>query len=98
MLNLIVYMNTDDKNIQKDSFLFAEDLAFNKPTWLQVPYPNNPFKAEYAVDGNTKLCAISADRQSMAEWRVDLGGIFSVHHIYIHYRTDNLFWGIYLYV
>nr|XP_022306632.1 protein draper-like isoform X1 [Crassostrea virginica] len=69
-----------------------EDLAFNKPTWLQVPYPHNPFKAEYAVDGNTKLCAISADTQSRAEWRVDLGGIFSVHHIYIHYRTDNLFW------
>ena len=58
------------------------------------------YEAERAVDGlYTDLsvrggqCAASVGRQT-AEWRVDLGGVRSIHHIVIQYMTGNDAWGI----
>ena len=82
-------------------FSFLENLALNKPTWQQYPFPGKEIAwgAAKAVDGlytdlsaGGEQCVIS-DAKLTAEWRVDLMAILSVHHIMIHYRTDGISWG-----
>ena len=86
-------------NLQK---FIPENLALGKPAWQQTTHY---FKwgAVKGVDGlYTRLdawgnqCAISADGQSTAEWRVDLRGVFSINHIFIQYRTDKYAWSKYI--
>ena len=57
--------------------------------------------AERAVDGRyTHLsvfggqCAASDWGHTTAEWRVDLGGLKYIHHVFIQNVTDNVVWGI----
>ena len=86
--------------------MFTENLALKKETWqLHRYYPSShkdaPFwTSDKAVDGlksdltaDGRQCTISGNYKKTAEWRVDLGGIFSVHHIFIYYRTEKAMQG-----
>lgn len=76
----------------------------NKSAWQNNPYSVRPWGAEHAVDGE-KLnlsaeggqCAISYGGQT-AEWRVNLGRVYTIHHILIQFRTDNLVWGKFYFI
>ncbi|XP_078330365.1 uncharacterized protein LOC111113866 [Crassostrea virginica] len=76
-----------------------ETLALHQPAWQSSTWRSSP-GAERAVDGQyTDLawyggqCAVSDDYRTTAEWRVDLGAVRSIHHIVIHYMTENIVWG-----
>ncbi|XP_065935879.1 multiple epidermal growth factor-like domains protein 10 [Magallana gigas] len=78
-----------------------ENIALNKSAWQNNPYYVRPWGADHAVDGE-KLnlsaeggqCAISYGGQT-AVWRVNLGRVYTIHHILIQYRTDNLVWDMF---
>ena len=83
--------------------MFTENFVLNKPTWPLhlIPYTSSSeyaqsWTSDKAVEGLKKdltafrrQCTISVDYKTTAEWRVDLGDIFSVHHIVIYYRTEK---------
>lgn len=77
--------------------MITENVALNKPAWQ---YNTASFyDAGLAVDGHkTDLhawqCTLSKYGYLTAEWRVDLEGVLSIHHIFIQYRTDNHVWGM----
>ncbi|XP_022306991.1 uncharacterized protein LOC111113192 isoform X2 [Crassostrea virginica] len=74
-----------------------ENLALHKPAWQGSTWVTYP--AERAVDGrytNLSLfggqCVWSWSTQ-IAEWRVDLGFVLSIHHVFIQYMVGNKMWG-----
>ncbi|XP_078330403.1 uncharacterized protein LOC111112506 [Crassostrea virginica] len=76
-----------------------ENLALHQPAWQSSRFWSDYYGAEPAVDGlytDLRLgggqCAVSAGGQTTAEWRVDLGGARSIHHIVIQYMTGNSVW------
>ena len=78
---------------------FTENLAFNKPAWQSSTFENFT-GANRAVDGQyTNLrwragqCAASDWKQRTAEWRVDLGGVKNIHHVFLQYATNHEQWG-----
>lgn len=78
-------------------YMLEENIALHKPTWQEHPWSDDRFyRGENAVDGiykdrsaNGGKCTISANNESTALWRVDLGSVVSISHIVIYYRTDN---------
>ena len=46
---------------------------------------------DLSLDGGQ--CAVSDGGQT-AEWRVDLGEVKYIHHVFIQYATGNWVWGI----
>ena len=76
--------------------LFTENLALKKGAW-QSNY--NYIKAELAVDGLKQNLSVDGGQCAwsfggrITEWRVDLGKILSIHHIFIQYATANKVWG-----
>ena len=87
--------------------MFTENLALNKPTWQLHPIAitstsvyAQSWTSDKAVDGLKsdltaigRQCTISGNNKTRAEWRVDLGRVFSVHHIFIYYRTEKAMQG-----
>nr|XP_022308515.1 multiple epidermal growth factor-like domains protein 10 [Crassostrea virginica] len=75
-----------------------ENVALHKPAWQKDPYLNNAFSASLAVDGRkTDLSeyggqCVPSSYGSTAEWRVDLKGILSIHHIAIQYGQTKPVW------
>ena len=78
---------------------FTENLALHKQAWQSSTLWSDT-GADRAVDGQyTDLrelagqCAVSEVIQRTAEWRVDLGGIKNIHHVFVQYATENDLWG-----
>ena len=78
---------------------FTENLALHKPAWQSSTLQFNT-GADRAVDGQYRdldewagQCASSDRTQSTAEWRVDLGGVRNIHHVFVQLVTDNNVWG-----
>ena len=75
----------------------AGNLALGKPMWEDQPWKGKEdWRGDKAVDGRYDdrsaaggQCVISENRRRTATWRVDLGGVVSISHIDIYYRTDN---------
>nr|XP_022304174.1 delta-like protein A isoform X1 [Crassostrea virginica] len=79
-----------------------ENLALNKSAWQSSTLVSGYTGAERAVDGRyTHLsvfggqCAASDWGHTTAEWRVDLGGVKYIHHVFIQYATHNEVWDEY---
>lgn len=80
-------------------YIFKENLALNKSTWQEHPWPDTDwrdFGSENAVDGlysdrgTGGQCTINADGYYTAEWRVDLGSVARISYINIYYRTNTI--------
>lgn len=82
--------------------MLSVNVALNKPAYQQHPHKtgHKKFDASNAVDGRKSdlrpwggQCAVSADEKKTATWWVDLTRDHSIHHITIHYMTNNKEWG-----
>ena len=78
--------------------VFKENLALRKPVWEDQEWkdPYIGWRGGNAVDGlntdrsaNGGQCVITENKAQTATWRVDLGGVVSISHIDIYYRTGN---------
>ena len=78
---------------------FTENLALHKQAWQSSTFESYT-GADRAVDGQyTDLrvlagqCAMADWEPRTAEWRVDLGGVKNIHHVFLQYETNKFVWG-----
>ena len=43
--------------------------------------------------GWAEQCGLSGWGKNTTEWRVGLGGVKNIHHVFVQYATDNDVWG-----
>ena len=79
--------------------MLTENLALQQTAWQSNTFDFDT-GADRAVDGRQRdlrldggQCAAS-DGGKTAEWRVDLGGVKNIHHVFLQYATGNRVWGI----
>lgn len=79
-----------------------DNVALNKAAYQLYPYDeeDDTYDASNAVDGlisdldvNQGQCVASATGQRIAIWRVDLGSIHYISHIFLYFMTENIPWG-----
>lgn len=77
------------------------NVALKRPAWQKYIYFDRTWGADRAVDGQKSdlselgnQCTVSGNRKTTAEWKVDLGKVYQIHHIFIQYRTDNKEWSL----
>lgn len=100
-LNLVVFSifsKLDNIIIAQTFVVFSlGNLALQRPVWEDNPWEGTEdWRATKAVDGRYNdrsaaggQCVISENFRKTATWRLDLGDVVSISHIYIYYRTDN---------
>lgn len=85
--------------------LSTVNIALNKPAHQLYPIlGNDTFDASNAVDGwksdllyNGGQCAVSHNNETATLW-VDLNDVYSIHHITIYFKTDNVRWGMFRFI
>ena len=97
-----MHMKYKGKRDYKIWSVCLENVALNKAAWQKNPYLNDEFNASLAVDGKkTNLsiweCVVSSYDRT-AEWRVDLNGVLSIHHILIQYAKNKPVWGMFFHI
>ena len=78
--------------------IYKENMALRKSVWESRPWRGKEnWGGDKALDGRYTnrsafggQCVISESFAKTATWRVDLGGVVSISHIYIYYRTENM--------
>ena len=78
----------------------TENLALHQPAWQSSTHFYG-YTADRAVDGMYidlsawgGQCASSDMEQTTAEWRVDLGGVKNIHHVFLQHATGISMLGI----
>ncbi|XP_078320780.1 uncharacterized protein LOC144621431 [Crassostrea virginica] len=84
-----------------------ENLALHQPAWQSSTHFYG-YTADRAVDGMYidlsawgGQCASSDMEQTTAEWRVDLGGVKNIHHVFLQHATgyrNSAFLGFSVYI
>ncbi|XP_052691414.1 uncharacterized protein LOC128169301, partial [Crassostrea angulata] len=76
-----------------------ENLSYKKRTWQSATYSSSG-TSDKAVDGrytsrhySSGQCAISKPSTQITWW-VNLGKTYTIDHVVIYFRTDNVQWGI----
>lgn len=80
-------------------FFFTDDLSYNKLAYQTHTYVGTYYAAVNAVDRNSTTCtrtrgigSNSPDKTML--WKVDLGGVYSIHSVTIIFKNYDLWSGI----
>ena len=95
----VVCINSNSQFVKVYYLMFWQRTSLIKTAW-QSSTAGSHTGAERAVDGRYTDLSVSggqcaeSDYGQTAEWRVDLGGVKYIHHVFIQHTTDNDVWGI----